>query len=135
MRANYILLAAVALLTACSSDAETTAPLSPVSVATATAVSDAETAGQPTTSARKAPVVITVEGPNKMLDPFFSKTEQTFAVCPTGSVVVGGGYRIESGLPDLKISESHPVGATAWGIVGVSNSSAGFRAIARCLEQ
>lgn len=126
-----IFFAAVVLLTACSNDAEPTAPRSPANVVTATAVSDA----QGGSSARRgAPVVTTVEGVIVTIDPITSNFGQAFAQCPAGSIVLGGGFQVVSGLGTLKISDSFTAGQIAWRIDAWSNAHARFRAYARCLQ-
>ena len=69
-----------------------------------------------------------------VLDPFISKWAQAFALCPTGTIVVGGGFVIVSGAADLLISVNDPVGSLAWEIHAWSNNQAKFRAVARCLQ-
>ena len=130
-----IILAAVVLLSACSNDAETTAPRVPANLVTATAVDDVQGGSSAARRPSPAPVVTTVEGGIVTIDPFFSKFGQAFAQCPAGSIVLGGGYQVVNGLATLKISDSYTAGQIAWRIDGWSSAHAQFRAYARCLQQ
>ena len=131
MRITSFLLAAV-LLAACSNDAETTAPRVTAPASTATAISDLVNQG--TSSARRAPVATTVLGGLAFLDDFTMPNAQSYAFCPAGSIVVGGGYIVESGVADLMITSNDVYANLAWRVDAWTTGSSRVRAVARCLQ-
>ena len=141
MRTSLILLASVVLLAAaCADETETTAPRSRVA-ATSTATSEVQTAANPPAPSgkpTKGPVVTQEVSILTPIDGVTLTSEVTWALCPAGTALVGGGHRIESGVMDLRIVQSGPFsgGANGWVVQAEvpSGKTASFRAIAMCLQ-
>ena len=141
MRTSLILIASVVLLAACADETEPTAPRSRVAAATSTATSDVQTAANPpapSAKPTKGPVVTQEVSILTPIDGVTQTSEVTWALCPAGTALVGGGHRIESGVMDLRIVQSGPFsgGANGWVVQAEvpSGKAASFRAIAMCLQ-
>ena len=139
MRTNHILLAAAVLLTACANDAETTAPRSSVPSSTSTVSQKQDAAFPPGPYAKptSGPVVITVTSPVVQIDGISNIINQAEAVCPAGTVLVGGGFRMITGTATFQIQENVPsqFTADAWRVVAISIAqSASFQSVARCIQ-
>ena len=136
MRTNLMLLASAVLLAACSNDAETTAPRN-APVAATSNVSAAAPAPAPSAKPTKGPTVTQEVSILVSIDGVTSISEVTWAICPVGTVFLGGGYRIESGVADLRLRQSAPFadGSPGFVVEGFvpAGKTASFRAVALCL--
>ena len=140
MRTSLILLASAVLLVACSNDAETTAPQSTVpSTLNGSQGTKLDLPPGPGVLARgqRSDSVMIVFSPLAQYDGVIQAGASAFATCPSGSVRVGGGFRIQGGWIDIRITQSEPSGANGWYVAGMGTNGtpASFYAIATCVLQ
>ena len=118
MRSSFTLLVAVFLLAACANDSETTAPVSSGVVATSAPGSSAVQAYPPGPSVsgkqQPAPVITTVFGPKQNIAGGLEVSKFAPAMCPAGSIVVGGGHEFVSGFWTARIERSYAYGLDTW---------------------
>ena len=141
MRTSLILLSAAVILAACSNDAETTAPRSPISTSVSKNTDFPPGPGvaavSPVTSASARSKVITVFSTMAEIDGVIIKdAAHADATCPAGTTLIGGGFRLFTG-PSAKVVESMPSFQydNTWQITVVAvGSYATFQSLARCQQ-
>ena len=134
MRKGFFILSVIALLAACTNDAEPTAPVSSGRASTALAYPPG-----PSVSGKARPgEVTTVEGGVYEINWWNQEQQKSgFATCPAGTVVVGGGYRILAGYGNAHVITTAPQGTTYWKVeIAISNSDlVKFSVVAQCQQQ
>ena len=140
MRTSYILVAAAVLLAACANDSETTAPISSQQVATTSSESSVIQAYPPgpSVSGKQYPahVVKQVMSGVIVVDGWGQQVKSEFVTCPTGTIPVGGGHRIDEGHEFAHVTRSGPYGTSSW-LVEVFvpvQAAAKFTVYAMCLQ-
>ena len=114
---------AVATLAACSDDRSATGPRTPVANSQTMSGDVSGPSSGVQASARPSAgftTILTVVGPTKtVLGEPNNEGAQSIATCPAGSLAIGGGYNILSGLADVRITSSKPNDTnTAWVVNG-----------------
>ena len=138
---THITIAAFALLAACSSERQMTAPQT---TAPATAANgDVNAIIAPAGIKPNSFSVFTVAG---TVETVFghpgNEGASSTAMCPFGSVVTGGGFDVSNGYKDVRITDSKPNAAgTGWVVFGAwygddftGNNYATFNAVATCAK-
>ena len=133
MRTSFILLSAAVLLAACSNDAETTAPGSPVST---TVSKKTDFPPGPTATAKPSgPAVTTMPGTWKHLDGIGITLDASYATCPAGTLLVGGGFSATGAFIRMLESQPELFSPNTWRVLASSvGQGADFQAVARCLQ-
>jgi hypothetical protein len=140
MRTRLILFSALVFLAACSNDAETTAPRSPVPSAASDGGHNTKLdfPPGPGVAARPAPAfsLTTVKSAEYFMDGVTVWDGHVTAICPAGSKVTGGGQEFTSGWFAGRTVSSGPIGGSGWDIyVQVPlGQSASVQAIAVCIQ-
>ena len=149
MRTSFILLSAAVLLAACSNDAETTAPHTPISTTVSKktdfppgpgkadyppgpgAPVNGASAGQNSKPQYFSTITI-VHTPIASFDGVNMIALGVNAMCPAGSVVTGGGYEVTG--QNAKVLYNGPLGTNGWRVYVWSNTGADFAAYAVCAQ-
>ena len=140
MRTSFILLSAAVLLAACSNDAETTAPNTPISTTVSKKADYPPGPGAPVNGASAGQnskpqyfsTITTVQTPIAVLDGVSMVALGVNATCPAGSVVTGGGYQVSG--QNAKVLYNGPLGTNMWRVYVWSNTSADFAVYAVCAQ-